>query len=184
MNKFTIKLIEIVLFMAVVTADQAAWNAFKRQHNKHYNNAAEEQARMRIFKDNSKEIAEHNKLFQAGKSSYEKGLNQFSDMSYDEFRSQIGGYGSDNDNDEHNMHQVPNDAKISKFVDWRQRGAVTPVNFQGFCGYCWTFAAKIALEGAYFIKTGILRPLSAPNLLDCAKKDEKKMLWCNLCTSI
>ena len=35
---------------------------------------------MNIFLDNKKQIEEHNMLFKAGKTTFELGLNQFSDM--------------------------------------------------------------------------------------------------------
>jgi len=44
----------------------------------------------------------------------------------------------------------PNYAKLSKRVDRRLRGAVTPVSHQSFnrsCGSCWSFATTGALEG-------------------------------------
>ena len=45
-------------------------------------------------------------------------------------------------------------------VDWRDRGAVTPVKNQGACGSCWAFASIAMMEAYYKNKTGQLIELS------------------------
>uniref|UniRef100_UPI00398F0E7A digestive cysteine proteinase 2-like isoform X2 n=1 Tax=Pristiophorus japonicus TaxID=55135 RepID=UPI00398F0E7A len=52
-------------------------------------------------------------------------------------------------------------------MDWRLYGAVTPVKDQAVCGSCWSFGATGVLEGALFLKTGYLIPLSQQMLVDC-----------------
>jgi C1A family cysteine protease len=57
---------------------------------------------------------------------------------------------------------------LPSLVDWRTKGAVTPVKDQGFCGCCWAFTAVAALESQYFIKYGTLKNLSEQQLVDCS----------------
>lgn len=178
MRRISIAMIGIAL-IAAVTADKAAWNRYKLRHGKNYENAAEEQARMNNFLDNLKEITEHNELFKSGAVSFEKGLNEYSDMSHDEFNSAMNGYrsndnncGYDEDYGDEPTHVVPNGAVIPEAIDWREKGAVTSVKNQGHCNVCWAYSSCGALEAAHFLKTGDLIPLSAQNVLDCAYEDE------------
>uniref|UniRef100_A0A8C3IKG7 Peptidase C1A papain C-terminal domain-containing protein n=1 Tax=Chrysemys picta bellii TaxID=8478 RepID=A0A8C3IKG7_CHRPI len=57
---------------------------------------------------------------------------------------------------------------LPESLDWRLYGAVTPVKDQAVCGSCWSFATTGAMEGALFLKTGVLTPLSQQVLIDCS----------------
>jgi len=54
-------------------------------------------------------------------------------------------------------------------VDWREKGAVSPVKDQGGCGSCWTFAAAENVESHFFLKTGKMMELSEQQIASCTK---------------
>lgn len=61
------------------------------QFSKRYANFAENARRMNIYMKNKNTIDVHNKLFMSGRSTYEMGLNKYSDLSHEEFVAQMNG---------------------------------------------------------------------------------------------
>jgi len=70
---------------------------------------------------------------------------------------------------------LPLELKIPKnlpeSVDWRTKGAVTPIKNQGQCGSCWTFSTTGVLEGNYFLQHQKLLSFSEQQIVDCDTKD-------------
>ena len=158
----------LVACLLVASANAVAYMPFW-DYVGHYNLEVEilqdAEYRRAVYEDNMVRIAEHN----AKQLGWTMGVNQFAHLTADEFKSMYvtGGYtprapvfGPYN--------QVQRNWTAPASVDWRQKGAVTPVKNQGQCGSCWAFSAVAALEGAWFLKNGTLVSLSEQQLVDCA----------------
>ncbi|XP_038557798.1 pro-cathepsin H-like [Micropterus salmoides] len=142
-------------------------NEFKQwmsQHSRVYD-SEEYNHRLNIFTENKRIIDHHN----AGNHSFTMSLNQFSDMTFEEFRKLFLLTEPQNCSATKGGHVIRT-GPFPEFVDWRLKGNfVTPVKNQGFCGSCWTFSTTGCLESVNAIATGKLIPLSEQQLIDCAK---------------
>jgi len=142
---------------------QSEFTNFLVNFNKQYD-AAEFFYRFNVFRTALKTIREHN----AKGESWTMGVNQFADMTSEEFSAFVGKF----------PPQLPMAGEtfvpkeglvVPDKLDWRTSGAVTPVKNQASCGSCWTFSATGALEGWNKIKTGTLTSLSEQQMVDCTK---------------
>jgi C1A family cysteine protease len=98
--------------------------------------------------------------------SWTCGVNQFSDLTREEFSAMYLGYNW-NPYRERKV-QLLDETSVPTSVDWRTQGAVTPIKNQGQCGSCWSFSTTGSLEGLHFIKNGTLLSFSEQQLVDCS----------------
>lgn len=182
---------------------KAKWGTFKMKFGKAYRNASEEAVRLRNFAAKLDEIAAHNERFARGEVSFELGVNDFSDLSDDEFRDRFlmknlsamlprsqniisspvqptdGGpirntpLARRNGSDE-----LPGDVNWS--VDWRQLDVITPIKNQGGCGSCYAFAALASVESAYAMRAlnrgqKQIVDLSEQQVVDCSVNFKRGM---------
>lgn len=152
-----------------------AFQRFKAYHEKSYRDADEEAKRFALFKHSLSLARKHNAQTDR---TWTMGLNQFADMTDEEFQrlllmepqdcslllSKASG----------KVDPGAPDMALPDGMDWRERSVVSEVKNQGHCGSGWTFASASCLEAHLAIKLGdawqTMR-LSEQQLLDCAQSN-------------
>ena len=147
----------------------------------------------KTFKTNLADIKSHNANQVA--ETFSKGLNEFSDLSFEEFKihfnikpidvgeisNEITKFNTENkfnlddykdddddqDDDDHDLHKKGTNAPGLSAISWLAK--MTAIRNQGSCGSCWAFATTAMLEGKYFIKNPSSSNvwLSTQQLVDC-----------------
>merc|ERR1712122_404692 len=123
--------------------------------------------RKSIFMENLEQIEAHNAQFEAGLTTYKKGINYYSDWTWEEFKAVVLMKDQVSQRKAHHPKAASNKAKgtFDSSKDWRS--AMNPVKNQGHCGSCWAFGAIGAMEAAWYLAGNERVVLSEQMLVDC-----------------
>jgi cysteine peptidase B len=159
---------------------QTMFSAFLSAQNRVYASAEERTRRFDIFVENMKRASHLASLNPHAMF----GASPFADLTTEEFQAYHNGknffeshvqelgkqtaaghalYASRISEDE--LKSIP------ESMDWREKGAVTPVKDQGQCGSCWAFSTTGGVEGQWFLAGNKLTALSEQELVSCDTVD-------------
>ena len=143
----------------LLTATDYKYFEYVSTFGKSYGTKAEFNFRKAIFAEKLAFIEEWNNA----DNTHTVGVNEFTDRTESEM-ARMNGYKAA---EKKGNFTVFDDSSLEASVDWRTKGAVTPVKNQGQCGSCWAFSATASIEGHNFIKSGTLLSLSEQEIVDC-----------------
>merc|ERR1712212_1434008 len=141
------------------------WTEFKSSFSKEYTSKEEELVHFDTWKSNLAMVEKHNEEAEEGNHGYKMSLNEFSDLSEEEFEKRMLGYVDMGGSEDFEYFQ---DRETPPALDYREEGLVTPVKNQGHCGSCWAFSATGGIEGVWAKELGELLSVSEQQLVDCA----------------
>lgn len=162
-------IIGVLLPLITALIHDSVFSEWMELYNKKYKTNEELEYRYSIFKKNYDHINGANKVA----SSWQLGLNQFADLTAQEFKEKYLMKYSLNIN-----HLPPKKlitinnttTSLPSSFDWRVDNAtavVTSVKDQGSVGTCWAFSTIGNIEGQNALKTNNLIDLSVEYLVDC-----------------
>ncbi|KAH3743025.1 cathepsin L1 [Pelomyxa schiedti] len=146
-----------------------AFDDWAARFERHYATHSEWSMRFAIWRHNAMWVEKFNA---AGGATYTVEMNQFGDLTDEEFRSIYLRLLNGTIFPSPTTSSVPSrrDPDPKKdYKDWTDLGVVTPVKDQGHCGSCWAFSTTGAIEAFWALNKGKLISLSEQQLVDCAK---------------
>jgi len=125
------------------------------------------------FLDNHKFAAETNTQMRNEGSDFRLEINQYADLSFDDFIKVYGGFNAPTQGGVRPTFYASPAFEGDDSIDWRDKNVVNPVQNQGQCGSCWAFSTVGSLESRWAIKSGNLLKLSEQQLVDCDRDQDQ-----------
>jgi len=146
----------------------AKWEEFKETFVPVFTDSDEEEHRFSVFQQNMAEAAKLQKAEPWAKF----GVTKFSHLTKGEFLA-MNGF-AQSENGEQQVGTVPFSPytleqlrAVPSSVDWREKGAVTPIKDQGQCGSCYAFSTTGNIEGVSAVAGNPLVSLSEQLFVSC-----------------
>lgn len=156
--------------------EDAEFLEYVARFGKSYKDEDEWKMRHKIFTNNKRFIALHNRKVRSERRTLRLTMNHFGDLTQEEINVRVGRASGDmrrkrlaegRDNGAHSFHKLSGQ-KIPASIDWTQKGVVVPVQDQASCGSCWAFGTSEALSSWHAIKYGTLEKMSPQAAMDCS----------------
>ena len=148
-----------------ISEEEMMYMQYVTEFGKSYGTKAEFEFRLEQFKGTLAKFAEHNADNSHGSTV---GLNHFADWTDAEIK-RLMGYNFMAQKGLRKTEDILDTSDLADSIDWRAKGAVTPVKNQQMCGSCWAFSTTGAVEGSMFLAYGELNSYSEQQLVDCSK---------------
>lgn len=146
------------------------FNNWKKGNKKIYKTPQEEKYRFGIFTANLIEIQQLQNL----NLTYQVALNQFSDLTEQEFIAEHTGF-SNKFIKKSYEESSSGAAALPDRIDWRENGIVSPVKNQGETDSSWAFSAAQTLESALALKTKKLVVYSEEELANYVRRQKEAL---------
>ncbi|CAH8429898.1 unnamed protein product [Schistosoma rodhaini] len=152
------------------------WEKWKSIYTKQYTDEDEEAIRRRIWNKNLIKIQLHNLRYDLGFETYSIGLNQFTDIEWNEFYSMYkvkerltipesspSSSFIEEDYDVNNIGWTPDS------YDWRHFNIVNEPRDEGSCIGSYAFAVTAVTESQYALRTSNRKKFSVQQFIDCTR---------------
>ncbi|KAL7674571.1 hypothetical protein ACOME3_000848 [Neoechinorhynchus agilis] len=123
------------------------------------------------FVNNTKEIIGHNAKFMKGEVTYKKKIHKYGDIPRWELQKMctvdIDQKPFNEGNYVYKKDVSDGLLRGSRYIDWRDRGVLPPIKYQGSCGSCYAFAVVATVEAQLALRDGYVTLLSEQQIVDC-----------------